>query len=93
MSIIWWIRRDLRLADNATLQATLARDGCVIPVFIIDPHLLARTPERRQAFLFNGLQALDADLRQRGSQLIIRHGQAKIVLKNLLAQTHLRPPP
>ena len=88
MSVIWWIRRDLRLADNATLQAALVRDGCVIPVFILDPHLLARTPERRQAFLFNGLQALDADLRQRGSQLIVRRGQAKTVLENLLAQTH-----
>ena len=87
MSVIWWIRRDLRLADNATLQAALAHDGCVIPLFILDPHLLARTPERRQAFLFNGLQALDADLHQRGSQLIVRHGKAKIVLENLLAQT------
>ena len=57
MPALWWIRRDLRLTDNPTLQAALTGDGCVIPVFILDPQLLVRTPERRQAFLFNGLKA------------------------------------
>ncbi len=86
MPALWWIRRDLRLSDNPTLLAALGRDACVIPVFILDPHLLARTPARRQHFLFNGLRALDADLRQRGSRLIVRHGAPQAVLESLLAQ-------
>ncbi len=87
MTVLWWIRRDLRLADNPTLQAALMRDEYVIPVFILDPHQLARKPACRKDFLFNGLQALDADLRQRGSRLIVRQGDPQTALENLLTQT------
>jgi deoxyribodipyrimidine photo-lyase len=69
MIALWWIRRDLRLSDNPALQAALQQGGPVAPVFILDPHLLERTPARRQSFLFDGLRALDADLRERGSSL------------------------
>ena len=34
---IWWVRRDLRLADNLALAAALAQSEKVIPVFILDP--------------------------------------------------------
>lgn len=88
MSVLWWIRRDLRLTDNPALQAALTRDECVIPVFILDPHLLARTPARRKHFLFNGLRSLDAALRQCGSRLIVRQGTPQQVLKDLLIQTY-----
>ncbi|MFM8427364.1 MAG: deoxyribodipyrimidine photo-lyase, partial [Chloroflexota bacterium] len=36
MTNIWWIRRDLRLTDNAALHSAL-ESGSVLPVFIIDP--------------------------------------------------------
>jgi deoxyribodipyrimidine photo-lyase len=86
MSAIWWIRRDLRLIDNPTLNAAL-ETGAVVPVFILDPHLLSRTPKRRQAFLFSGLRALDSDLRKRNSYLIVRAGKPIEVLQALLAET------
>ncbi|MBN1450183.1 MAG: deoxyribodipyrimidine photo-lyase [Anaerolineales bacterium] len=85
MTAIWWIRRDLRLTDNPTLQAAL-NAAPVLPVFILDPHLLQRTPLRRQNFLFNGLRALDADLRKRGSYLVIRSGKPVEILHSLLAE-------
>ncbi|MDY0019353.1 MAG: deoxyribodipyrimidine photo-lyase, partial [Anaerolineae bacterium] len=34
---LWWIRRDLRLADNPTLSTALARAERVLPVFVLDP--------------------------------------------------------
>jgi len=40
---LWWIRRDLRLLDNPALQAGCA-EGSVVPVFILDPQLLAGYP-------------------------------------------------
>ncbi len=86
MTALWWIRRDLRLADNPALQAAL-KFGAVIPVFILDPHLLAKTPARRQNFLFNGLRALDGELRKRGSSLIVRSGPLERTLLNLLIQS------
>jgi len=82
MISIWWIRRDLRLTDNATLQAAL-EVGPVIPVFIIDP-AFARSSPRRKDFLYEGLHALDRDLRERGSNLVIRRGKPGGALRQLL---------
>lgn len=73
---IWWIRRDLRLADNHALQAALRR-GSVVPLFVVDPAIAgpSATSPRRRAFLTRGLAALDADLRARGSRLVVREGR------------------
>jgi deoxyribodipyrimidine photo-lyase len=86
MTAIWWIRRDLRLTDNPALQAALEA-APVIPVFILDPHLLQHTPLRRQNFLFDGLRALDANLRKRGSYLVVRSGKPIEILHTLLVGT------
>jgi deoxyribodipyrimidine photo-lyase len=82
---IWWIRRDLRLSDNQALTAALSRASVVIPVFILDPKLLASpyAGQNRQAFLFDGLCALDADLRRRGSALVVRRGDPLEALQAL----------
>ena len=86
MTALWWIRRDLRLQDNLTLQAAL-ETGPLLPVFILDPGLLRGIPTRRLAFLSNGLRALDADLRQRGSYLVIRRGKPIDILRQLLSES------
>jgi deoxyribodipyrimidine photo-lyase len=85
--VLWWIRRDLRLKDNATLSAALAEDQLVTPVFILDPALTQRPGNRRQAFLFAGLRQLDGDLRARGSRLLIRSGDPREALAKLAAET------
>jgi deoxyribodipyrimidine photo-lyase len=74
---LWWIRRDLRLSDNQALAAALGAAEQVVPVFVLDPALLASpyTGEKRLAFLFDGLRQLDADLRRRGSRLVVRQGE------------------
>jgi deoxyribodipyrimidine photo-lyase len=84
---IWWIRRDLRLHDNPALQAALEMGGPVLPVFILDPHLLSREAFARQAFLFAGLRQLDADLRKRGSRLLLRRGEPAEVLSGLIQES------
>jgi deoxyribodipyrimidine photo-lyase len=86
MTSIWWIRRDIRLSDNPALHEAL-KHGPVIPVFILDPHLLERTPARRQAFLFGGLHELDAELQKRGSALTVRKGKPETELLNLIIET------
>jgi deoxyribodipyrimidine photo-lyase len=89
---IWWIRRDLRLADNPALAAAVERAAAVIPLFILDPHLLNasahRSAHKRLAFLFGGLRQLDADLRARGSRLIVRRGAPLAVLTRLYTETN-----
>jgi len=84
MNTIWWIRRDLRLTDNAALHSALAA-GSVLPVFIIDPVFDSSSP-RRKDFLYEGLHALDKDLRERGSYLLIRTGKPLDVLQKLIKE-------
>jgi deoxyribodipyrimidine photo-lyase len=90
-TVLWWIRRDVRLGDNQALRGALAQASTVIPVFILDPGILrARShvrAERRKAFLFGGLRLLDEALRQRGSRLIVREGPAATVLPMLVRET------
>lgn len=88
-SAIWWIRRDLRLHDNAALTAALQHAAGVVPVFILDPFFATSrsVADRRRAFLYAGLHALDADLRVRGSRLIVRHGRPEAVLRDLLLES------
>ena len=57
---IWWIRRDLRLADNQTLTAALQYANQVVPVFIFDPTLCnsSYVGEKRLSFLLASLRQL-----------------------------------
>lgn len=80
-----WFRRDLRLSDNAALTAAVNR-GRVLPCFILDDEILGRrhhAAPARLRFLRAGLEALDADLRARGSGLVVRHGRPAAVLPRL----------
>ena len=85
MTAIWWIRRDIRLTDNPALHAALGADS-VLPVFIIDPAFDSAST-RRKNFLYDGLHALDKDLRKRGSYLLIRTGKPLDILGQLVSQT------
>ncbi|HMV28751.1 MAG TPA: deoxyribodipyrimidine photo-lyase, partial [Anaerolineales bacterium] len=81
MTNIWWIRRDLRLTDNAALHSALEA-GSVLPVFILDP-AFDNLSERRKHFLYEGLSALDKDLRKRNSYLVVRKGKPIDALRQL----------
>ena len=87
---LWWIRRDLRLADNPALSAALAHAERVVPVFVLDP-AQEDTPEasqKRRAFLLDGLRQLDADLQARGSRLTLRRGDPADILAALSDEVH-----
>lgn len=88
-TIIWWLRRDLRLTDNPALTTALQEAEVVVPVFIFDPLLLASPylADKRLAFLLGGLRHLATALEERGSRLIIRRGEPVIELTQLMAET------
>ena len=86
MAALWWIRRDLRLEDNLTLQKALENPP-ILPVFILDPILLKGAPKPRLDFLFKNLHKLEEDLLARGSYLVIRKGAPVVVLEKLLRET------
>ena len=72
---IWWIRRDMRLADNGAL-ASAAAEGRVVPLFVVDP-AFASAGLPRLNFMYDTLRALDAAT---GGALVLRHGDPARVL-------------
>ena len=73
-----WFRRDLRLADNTALHAASRRAELVVPLFVLDAHLL-RAPDLgapRVAFLLASLRELAKELAATGAKLIVRRGRA-----------------
>jgi deoxyribodipyrimidine photo-lyase len=86
---IWWLRRDLRLDDNPALGAALNHGKQILPVWILDPALLDSpyVGEKRLSFLWAGLRALDHDLRERGSRLVVRRGDPATELRRLQTES------
>jgi deoxyribodipyrimidine photo-lyase len=86
--VIVWLRRDLRLADQAAFRAA-ASQGPVVPVYVLDDE----TPKHRRMgrasrwWLHHSLASLDADLRAHGSRLILRRGKCEDILPALAAET------
>jgi len=74
--IIVWMRRALRVQDNAPLWNAMQDGREVIPLVCLsdDPAYLAETP--RRVFFRNALRALDHELRERSSKLTVRVGTA-----------------
>ncbi len=85
---IWWVRLDLRLADNPALRAAAAR-GAVVPAFIWAPE--EESPWAPGAasnwWLHQSLAALDKRLRAAGARLIVRRGGTVAQLRQLAEET------
>ncbi len=80
---IWWIRRDIRLFDNQALGAALQGADRLVPLFIIEPELMANAAPARRRFLLQALGDLDQALQTLGSRLIVRNGPAVQALQNI----------
>ncbi|MCE8524018.1 deoxyribodipyrimidine photo-lyase [Ruegeria pomeroyi] len=84
--ILYWLRRDLRLADHPGLTAAAASGRPVIAVFIHDQTVseLGAAPAFRLGL---GLERFGATLGEIGSRLVLRRGPALEVLQALVAET------
>jgi deoxyribodipyrimidine photo-lyase len=83
-----WFRRDLRAFDHAALHHALTASRVVYCAFIFDEDILAPLPrcDRRVEFIHASLVELDAELRQLGGHLIVRHGVAADEIARLAAE-------
>ncbi|MEN9682547.1 MAG: hypothetical protein RLZZ427_298 [Pseudomonadota bacterium] len=85
---ILWLRRDLRLVDQAALVAACAA-GPVIPVYVLDDD----TPKHRRMgaasrwWLHHSLASLAHALEAKGSRLILRRGAVDDVLAAVVGET------
>jgi len=89
---IVWLRRDLRLHDQAAFAAAAASGTPVIPVYVLDDE----TPKHRRMgaasrwWLHHSLERLDAQLQAMGSRLILRRGKCDAVLAAIRRETGAR---
>ena len=67
--------RDLRVHDNPALAAAARESETVVPLFVLDPEILATFgAPNRAAFLLDSLADLDRSLTGLGARLVIRRG-------------------
>lgn len=86
---VFWFRRDLRLDDNHGLHQALKIGDEVLPVFIFDPDILARFPDKsnRQAgFLIEAVNTLKHQLIALGSDLHVLYGSPIRIMAELTAR-------
>lgn len=84
-----WLRRDLRLTDNAALYHALKENEQVLCLFIFDTQLLDKLEERsdrRVDFIYQALKHLHAELVQLGSSLLVWHGDPVVLYQTLRAK-------
>ena len=85
MPVIYWFRRDLRLADNPALTAACESGSEVIPLCILDPD--EPIGGASLWWLHESLAQLSAACKARGVPLILRRGKPSDVLKKLIKET------
>lgn len=74
--VLLWLRRDLRLSDQAALIAA-ASEGPVVPVYVLDDDTAKHRAMGGASrwWLHDSLASLDEALRAKGSRLILRRGK------------------
>lgn len=80
-----WLRRDLRLDDNAALYHALRSGAEVTLAFVFDTAILDPLPraDRRVEFIHGSLVALKAAAKAAGGDVLIRHGAAETEIVKL----------
>lgn len=84
---VCWLRRDLRLSDNAALYHALKSGFPVLPLFIFDRTILDSLEDRddrRVTFIHRQLHRLQAELTAVGSTLLVQYGSVLDVWKQVL---------
>jgi deoxyribodipyrimidine photo-lyase len=83
---IVWLRRDLRLQDNAALYYALKENEAVLPLFIFDSSILDKLEDKadkRVAFIHQSLMQMQKELVALGTSLIVLHGNPLDIYQRL----------
>jgi len=84
---ICWLRRDLRLVDNAALYHALKGPNPVLPVFIFDKNILNKLNDQADAritFLYQTLENINQELAKHGSSVLILYGTPEQAWEKIL---------
>ncbi|MBT8197649.1 MAG: DNA photolyase family protein [Acidimicrobiia bacterium] len=73
-SAVVWFRRDLRIGENPAWGNATKDADSVLPLFVVDPRLMAAAGDHRRNQLVAHLAALDEDLQSEGGRLHVAVG-------------------
>ncbi len=87
--VVWWVKRDARLTDNACLNEAERLGLAVLPLFCFEPSLLAAddTSDMHTHAQWQAVSCLRSGLRKRGADIIIAHGEVAEKLSKLHTMT------
>jgi deoxyribodipyrimidine photo-lyase len=90
--IIIWFRKDLRLRDNACLDAAIKSGRPIIPLYIIERGGDERLQEWQPGaasnwWLYHALDSLKRDLKGWSGDLVVRSGESLEVLLHLVEES------
>lgn len=88
---IVWFRQDLRIHDNEAIQTALRNADEIIPVYVFDERIFTgkthfgfrKTERQRAQFILESIADLRQNLRNLGSDLIIRIGKPEEILPEI----------
>ena len=86
---VCWLRRDLRLFDNAALYHALQSGKPVLVFFIFDSDILDKLSDKKDKrvnFIYRQLEKLNEQLQQYGSSLTVKYGVPKKAFLELLKE-------
>ncbi|MED6122827.1 hypothetical protein PIB30_043579 [Stylosanthes scabra] len=84
---IVWFKHDLRIHDHPALT-TASSFQSLLPLYVFDRRILSRFSNEMLHLLLFALQDLRNALKDRGSNLMIRFGNAEHVIQQLAAQVN-----
>lgn len=90
---ICWLRRDLRIQDNAALYHALKSEHPVVVVFIFDQNILKKLNNKADArvtFIYNALAKIKSELEELGSSLLVKNGTPEEIWPELLKNYTVR---
>lgn len=86
---VCWLRRDLRLFDNAALYQALKSEFPVLVIFIFDRNILGKLADKsdkRVAFIYHRLEKINKELQEKGSELKVFNATPKKAFLELFSQ-------
>ncbi|WP_442589021.1 cryptochrome/photolyase family protein [Pedobacter sp. AW31-3R] len=90
---ICWLRRDLRITDNAALYHALKSDKPVLLVFIFDKNILSDLTDKRDprvTFIYQQLLKIKEELQRKGSSILIKYGTPEQAWQEILKEYTLK---
>lgn len=90
---LFWMRRDLRLHDNAALYHALRSGYAVQPFFIFDRNILDELTDRRDRrveFIHQQLGKIQEELEAVGASLDVRYGRPADIFPELLKDYNVK---